>query len=130
MVMLLAVAVIAHLLYSASMAATWPQAPGRGWKILMAYLLTDEPYAVTIREFERVQRNTTSDTGSSSGPASTCGWAGNSPPSPDCWPAKPSGLVGAGFCRADASDNGPGCLLRLPGATGQRWAAANSLENY
>ena len=55
-VMLLTVAVInlRHLLYSASM-APHSHGLGRGWKILMAYLLTDEPYAVTIREFERVQ---------------------------------------------------------------------------
>lgn len=40
-----------HVLYSASMAAYLRTAPAR-WRWLLAYLLTDESYAVVIRHFE------------------------------------------------------------------------------
>jgi predicted branched-subunit amino acid permease len=42
-----------HALYSASVAPYIRHLPRR-WKILLAYLLTDEAYAVAISEFERV----------------------------------------------------------------------------
>ncbi len=41
-----------HLLYSASI-APYLQNLRPGWKLLLAYLLTDEAYAVTIAEFQR-----------------------------------------------------------------------------
>lgn len=44
-----------HALYSASIAAH-VRGLGRGWKIVLAYLLTDEAYAVAAVYFERVPR--------------------------------------------------------------------------
>jgi 4-azaleucine resistance transporter AzlC len=41
-----------HALYSASV-APYLRHLGRGWKILLAYLLTDEAYAVTITHYNR-----------------------------------------------------------------------------
>lgn len=41
-----------HLLYSASI-APFLQDIGRGWKIILSYLLTDEAYAIVIIKFEK-----------------------------------------------------------------------------
>ena len=54
MVVLLSVAVInlRHALYSASMAPYFHHLP-RKWKFVLAYLLTDEAYAVTILHYQK-----------------------------------------------------------------------------
>jgi 4-azaleucine resistance transporter AzlC len=44
-----------HLLYSASL-APYLQKLRPGWKFLLAYLLTDEAYAVVIAEYQRHER--------------------------------------------------------------------------
>jgi 4-azaleucine resistance transporter AzlC len=51
-VLSIAVVNLRHLLYSASIAPYLERLPAR-WKALLAYLLTDEAYAVSIAQFER-----------------------------------------------------------------------------
>lgn len=53
MVIVLTIAVVnlRHVLYSASMAPYLKQL-SRWWKLLLAYLLTDEAYAISIRHYE------------------------------------------------------------------------------
>ncbi|MFN2297807.1 MAG: AzlC family ABC transporter permease [Anaerolineales bacterium] len=51
-VLSIAVVNLRHMLYSASVAPFLERLPAR-WKALLAYLLTDEAYAVSIAHFER-----------------------------------------------------------------------------
>lgn len=51
-VLSIAVVNLRHMLYSASVAPYLERLPAR-WKALLAYLLTDEAYAVSIAHFER-----------------------------------------------------------------------------
>ncbi len=51
-----------HLLYSASL-APYLDKLRPGWKFLLAYLLTDEAYAVTIAEYQRNERDGTHSQG-------------------------------------------------------------------
>jgi 4-azaleucine resistance transporter AzlC len=51
-VLSIAVVNLRHMLYSASIAPYLERLPAR-WKALLAYLLTDEAYAVSIAHFER-----------------------------------------------------------------------------
>jgi 4-azaleucine resistance transporter AzlC len=46
-----------HMLYSASL-APYLRKLSSGWKLLLAYLLTDEAYAVTIKHYEETEDNT------------------------------------------------------------------------
>jgi len=65
LVMVLTVAVVnlRHALYSASV-APYVQHLRLGWKVLLSYLLTDEAYAVTILNYERLEEQ-----GQRAGPA-------------------------------------------------------------
>ena len=53
MVIVLTIAIVnlRHMLYSASL-APYLKKLSSGWKLLLAYLLTDEAYAVTVRHYE------------------------------------------------------------------------------
>ena len=44
-----------HMLYSASI-APYLKPFGRGWKLLLAYLLTDEAYAIVINHFNQLPK--------------------------------------------------------------------------
>lgn len=55
-VMTVAVVNLRHLLYSASLAPYLKALPAR-WKLLLAYLLTDESYAVTINHYGQPGNN-------------------------------------------------------------------------
>ena len=57
-VLTIAVVNLRHMLYSASLAPYVRALPMR-WKVLLAYLLTDEAYAVTILHYEQEKSNPT-----------------------------------------------------------------------
>ncbi len=101
-----------HVLYSASMAEYVRHLPRR-WRLLLAYVLTDEAYAVAVLRYQQrhaatadhgvngadsgstpgrgtTPRTPTCATGTSSAPASRCGRAGSCPPPPACCSAPPS----------------------------------------
>ncbi len=72
-----------HALYSASIAAVLHTLPRR-WKVLLAYLLTDEAYAAAIPHLLADHRARRRRTGFCSAPASPFGPAGSFPPWPVC----------------------------------------------
>ncbi len=59
MVIVLTIAIVnlRHMLYSASL-APYLKKLSSGWKLLLAYLLTDEAYAVTIKHYEETDDHT------------------------------------------------------------------------
>lgn len=59
MVIVLTIAIVnlRHMLYSASLAPYIRKLSSR-WKLLLAYLLTDEAYAVTIKHYEETEDHT------------------------------------------------------------------------
>jgi hypothetical protein len=71
-----------HALYSASVAPLLAHLPRR-WKVLLAYLLTDEAYAAAIPHLLAARPGSpqaSARTGSCSAPVSACGPAGSWPP--------------------------------------------------